>query len=647
VSAFGTIPTGEIAQKSSNLEGDNDIIPEQKGTRASPRTVLVELFTQWNCDPYCAYANPALNELLDVFDQTQMIMIATHASWPLPNDDPFYLDNEPDADARIAYYGVGGVPTTIFDGEEVSVAGDANTRYPLYKNEVNTRLSVVSPISIDIEGYYTATQGYVNVTVTATGSIPLGTNKIKFVVTEDNRYAPGGNGEVRHRTVMRDMLASEDLPALTMGGQYSVSRDFPIESWWSKPNLAIVAYVQHEHNGETDDKIVLNSAQYDYIPQTILVVDDDESTNPLGMEDDYQEILCYANIAFDSLVLNEVGSPSGAALENYEDVIWVTGSTSSSTLTTADQDALKYYLDDTTGSLFLCGENIGSDIGGTSFYSDYLHSTFIQANTGDRYITGIPMDPISDNYVGSDLTILDTSPSEINPISPATHTFMYTMTGLGAAVKVDHDMDSRVVYFAFLFFESAESENNKRSVMQKVLFWLNTPPSVITLVEGYNFISIPAIQMDSSLDSVFDSLSGKYDCVQRYDITDPSDSWKHWNEGKPGAMNDLSMIEHNMGFWIRVTDPGETLFYYNGTAPMFNEEVFLYTGWNMVGYPSKTDRDRDSALNNINFGTDVDAVWTFDAQSGQWTSLGSSDLMERGRGYLIHSLVDKIWTVPI
>jgi hypothetical protein len=67
----------------------------------------------------------------------------------------------------------------------------------------------------------------------------------------------------------------------------------------------------------------------------------------------------------------------------------------------------------------------------------------------------------------------------------------------------------------------------------------------------------------------------------------------------------------------------------------------------MVGYPSLFNRTRDDALNNLNYGTDVDAIWTFNAATQTWQEIGPGDSFELGRGYWIHSKVTKVWDVPL
>ncbi len=112
-------------------------------------------------------------------------------------------------------------------------------------------------------------------------------------------------------------------------------------------------------------------------------------------------------------------------------------------------------------------------------------------------------------------------------------------------------------------------------------------------------------------------------------------------------MNDLEDIDHTMGFWIHITEPGGVLLQCSGTQPTENQSITLYPGWNLVGYPSLSNKTRTAALNNITFDTDVDSIWTYKAENQRWDEIDPSDYFEIGRGYWIHSKVTKTWEVPI
>jgi outer membrane protein assembly factor BamB len=166
------------------------------------------------------------------------------------------------------------------------------------------------------------------------------------------------------------------------------------------------------------------------------------------------------------------------------------------------------------------------------------------------------------------------------------------------------------------------------------------------LKQGWNLISIPLLQVDQSLTEVLESIDGYYDAVQWYDITDIRDPWKHYKVGKSFG-NDLFELNETKGFWVHITQPGDTIFLFNGTMPTENQTISLNPGWNMVGYPSLSTYDRTVGLNNLTFNTQVDSIWSYNSTTQKWNEMGGSDYFEVGRGYYMHSLDYEIWEVPL
>lgn len=169
----------------------------------------------------------------------------------------------------------------------------------------------------------------------------------------------------------------------------------------------------------------------------------------------------------------------------------------------------------------------------------------------------------------------------------------------------------------------------------------------INLEEGWNLVSFPQIVSETTLNGVLDSITEDYDAVQYYNTTDSGDSWKHHHISKPQNLNDLQGIDNKMGFWVHITKAGGTTLIVNGTLPTATQNVPLYSGWNHVGYPSLTQRDRTAGLNNLVFDVDVDSIWSFDAVTKQWTEIGPSDMFEVGMGYWIHAKTECEWNVLV
>jgi parallel beta-helix repeat protein len=168
----------------------------------------------------------------------------------------------------------------------------------------------------------------------------------------------------------------------------------------------------------------------------------------------------------------------------------------------------------------------------------------------------------------------------------------------------------------------------------------------LILKQGWNLISLPLIQNDQSITKVLETITYNYNSIQRYECADKKDQWKHYQVNKTFG-NDLYNLNHTMGFWLRITQPEDTIFLYSGTQPTSNQSITLHPGWNMVGYPSLSNKNRDTALNNLTYGAEVDSIWTFDAASQTWDEVGSSDSFQLGRGYWIHATQECVWKVPL
>jgi hypothetical protein len=160
----------------------------------------------------------------------------------------------------------------------------------------------------------------------------------------------------------------------------------------------------------------------------------------------------------------------------------------------------------------------------------------------------------------------------------------------------------------------------------------------IDLMPGWNMISVPLNQTDTDLTKVLGNISGDYDAVQWFDITDSVDPWKHYHTGKPLNLNDLTDMNRFKGFWIHMKN--ETTLFVDGTAPQLGyiNQITLYNGWNFVGYPSLIERSPVSS----GLPVEVDLVQWYNASSGLWESWdpGASpdtlNLLKPGQGLWVH-----------
>lgn len=169
----------------------------------------------------------------------------------------------------------------------------------------------------------------------------------------------------------------------------------------------------------------------------------------------------------------------------------------------------------------------------------------------------------------------------------------------------------------------------------------------VVMEQGWNLISVPLDLSETDADSVFAPITGMFNVVQTYNPADSSDPWKDYRPLKPEPLNDLNGIDHTMGIWVHITEPSGATMQCAGSEFTDNQTVTLYPGWNLVGYPSMSNRTRLEALNNIDFGTDIDALWGFDGQTQLWEEIEDGDELTMGKGYWIHSNSEISWEVPL
>ncbi|UCG68156.1 MAG: right-handed parallel beta-helix repeat-containing protein [Thermoplasmata archaeon] len=163
----------------------------------------------------------------------------------------------------------------------------------------------------------------------------------------------------------------------------------------------------------------------------------------------------------------------------------------------------------------------------------------------------------------------------------------------------------------------------------------------IPLSVGWNLISLPLIQSDTSISAVLGSIAGNYDRVELYDAND--NKWHTTDD-------DLTDLDHTMGFWIHMKI-SDTLVV-TGTIPD-TTLISLYQGWNLVGNPSSSEQPIDVTLDSIaGKYTSVQSYDSFDI-TDHWKdyniykpqNLNDLTYMTRGCGYWIYVTENCIWGI--
>lgn len=216
----------------------------------------------------------------------------------------------------------------------------------------------------------------------------------------------------------------------------------------------------------------------------ILLIDDD------GGDDieQWYHMACAGQVqSHERHIHSSLSSLESMLSEGYRTLIWFTGSERDSTLTPSDQERLKVFLDG-GGSLFLSGQNIASDLQGTSFLTEYLHARCLNDSSADIWMNCVPGEPIA-----GDLGLLSlvsgnygahnqTSPDEIEVLEGASPVFTYYSSGHPAALRYMNGY--RLVFFAFgfesflEFIDVANAFNMRADMLGRILSWFQFEPQI-------------------------------------------------------------------------------------------------------------------------------------------------------------------------
>ncbi len=163
------------------------------------------------------------------------------------------------------------------------------------------------------------------------------------------------------------------------------------------------------------------------------------------------------------------------------------------------------------------------------------------------------------------------------------------------------------------------------------------PPYDIPVILGWNLISFP-VNASGSPKTVLDDYGGDtvWNVVKWYDGA--TKIWKSYRQGS--SSNTLMYIDKSMGLWVHITTLGDGLLGVVGETPG-TTQINLYSGWNLVGYPSTQPKTVGEAL----AGTNWNRVEVFDPAPPYIKEVGAEYILWPGNGLWVRVPVDVIWTV--
>lgn len=158
------------------------------------------------------------------------------------------------------------------------------------------------------------------------------------------------------------------------------------------------------------------------------------------------------------------------------------------------------------------------------------------------------------------------------------------------------------------------------------------------------FLSFPIEVTSNSIESILgDAIWGDgqtdWDVVKTWDNVNKI--WLSYRKG--GTANTFTQLDNKMGFWLHLTANGgdQMLSMCPGDMPSGPVDIPLYTGWNMVGYPSLVGRTVGTAL----WGTTADHVDVFTTVSPYITPANSNYVMTPNCGYWVRVTSDSVWRI--
>ena len=157
-----------------------------------------------------------------------------------------------------------------------------------------------------------------------------------------------------------------------------------------------------------------------------------------------------------------------------------------------------------------------------------------------------------------------------------------------------------------------------------------------SLERGPNLVSIPLVQSNRSLQTVFQTLS--YDNAWSYDPVNRE--WESFMKSKPYAQS-LGYVNHTIGIWVNVTQDSNLTI--AGVVPT-SIPINLHAGWNLVGFPSFND---SYTATDLKAAIAVDRIESFDGGAPPYflRAVTDGDFLQAGFGYWINTPSEATWIV--
>jgi hypothetical protein len=184
--------------------------------------------------------------------------------------------------------------------------------------------------------------------------------------------------------------------------------------------------------------------------------------------------------------------------------------------------------------------------------------------------------------------------------------------------------------------------------------------NALHLQTGWNLVSFNLHPADTAPGSVLASIAGSYDQVYAWDATGGHSGSGNWMSYAPSVPfgNTLTNLTEQMGFWIHITTENPVTLYVTGSLSTTTSIPLPLSpaagGWNLVGFPSGSEKALPDVLSNYGIGTnyslvyayhfgDVDPWKMFDRTAPLWVNDLSG--LTPGWGYWFKVTAPATWSV--
>ncbi len=170
--------------------------------------------------------------------------------------------------ARVSYYGIGGIPSTFFDGVLNVLGGSTNT-YNQFVQKYNQRKAIPSKFNVFINGTNTGLNYTVVLTLENVDPYS-GSNLVAHLAAHESGLTYGGS-TYNHVTRLFVPNASGTPVSFSVNPVQTVTLNFSMSSAWNLNNCEFIAFIQDNNSKEILQAAkvnVLDLAPLDLLPPT-------------------------------------------------------------------------------------------------------------------------------------------------------------------------------------------------------------------------------------------------------------------------------------------------------------------------------------------------------------------------------------------